>query len=160
MRCLGSRLAVPPPEPAAATVHAAFEALAGHDVEALLGCLHPEVEVVPAAGGPDLGDRGRGVCGHDGVRRWFAEVIERWPFYRATLLEARPYGADDVVAEGTLVVNPPRGAGFGSFAGWIFSFDGGRIRRAEAFLSRAALADALTARSASAQALCSRIPES
>jgi ketosteroid isomerase-like protein len=127
-------------------IGAAFEALAAHDVEAALRCFDPEVVVEPARGGPPLGRTERPLEGRDAVRAWFTKVTADWTFFRATLLEAREYAPGVVVAEGTLVANPPQGAGFGSFCAWIFTFSGGCVQRMETFLSREALADALTSR--------------
>ena len=60
---------------------AATARLAAGDIEGFLAFVDPEVEFVPLLAGVEGGV----YRGHDGVRRWFADVEDAWEGYRPVL---------------------------------------------------------------------------
>ncbi len=125
------------------TVQAAFDAFAQRDLDALLEVVDPDMVVEPVTPVRRISRSGR-YHGHQGVRRFFAEAVSDWAFYRVTPLESRRLAPGLVAVEGTVVVSDSAG-GLGSFAGWVFAVAGGRITRLETFLTREAFAGRLAA---------------
>jgi hypothetical protein len=54
-----------------------FQAFARREVEAALACMHPEIEFVPGGTNRVLGRSGS-YHGHEGMRRYFADVEAAW----------------------------------------------------------------------------------
>jgi ketosteroid isomerase-like protein len=127
----------------AQTVQAAFDAFAERDLERLLEVVHPDLVAEPVTPVRRVSRRGR-YHGHQGVRRFFAEAVADWAFYRVTPLESRRLAPGLVAVEGTVVVSDSAG-GLGTFAGWVFTVADGRITRLETFLTREAFAERLAA---------------
>jgi ketosteroid isomerase-like protein len=65
----------------------AFQAFADRDLDALLAILDDDVEAVPILAGMEGGYRG-----HDGVSRWWANLLGTFPDFSATLVEVRDLG--------------------------------------------------------------------
>ena len=86
---------------AEATIRALYDAFARRDVEAALSLTHPEVEFWPQ-GTAERAQRADPYCGHDGLRRYFADVAEHWESLRVEPGDFRVAGAG-VVAFGTAV---------------------------------------------------------
>jgi ketosteroid isomerase-like protein len=63
----------------------AFEAFNARDVDSMLELLDTDVEVLSLMTEAD----GSSYCGHEGVRRWFEDVIDVFPDARPELCEMR-----------------------------------------------------------------------
>ena len=81
----------------------AFQAFNERDIDAVLAGLHDEVEAFPRLAAVEGGYRG-----HDGVRRWWAQLLGVFPDFQAEILEVRDLG------EFILVALHLRGRGSGS----------------------------------------------
>ena len=81
----------------------AFQAFNERDIDAVLAGLHDEVEAFPRLAAVE-----GGYSGHDGVRRWWAELLGAFPDFQVEVLEVRDLG-DFIVAALQL-----RGRGSGS----------------------------------------------
>jgi ketosteroid isomerase-like protein len=125
------------------TVLAAFDAFAERDLDRLLEVVDADMEVTPVTPVRRVSRPGR-YRGHEGLRRFFAEAISDWAFYRVTPLESRQIAPGVVAVEGTVVVSDREG-GLGTFAGWVFTVAEGRITRLETYLTRDAFAERLAA---------------
>jgi ketosteroid isomerase-like protein len=125
------------------TVLAAFDAFAERDLDRLLDVVDANVEATPVRPVRRVSRPGR-YQGHEGVRRFYAEAVSDWAFYRVTPLESRQIAPGLVAVEGTVVVSDREG-GLGTFAGWVFTVADGRITRLETYLTREAFAERLAA---------------
>jgi ketosteroid isomerase-like protein len=65
----------------------AFQAFNRRDLDAVLASLHAEVEAFPRLAAVEGGYRG-----HDGVRRWWAELLRAFPDFHVQILEMRDLG--------------------------------------------------------------------
>ncbi len=65
----------------------AFQAFNDRDLDAVLAGLHHDVEAFPRLAAVEGGYRG-----HDGVRRWWAELLGAFPDFHVELLELRDLG--------------------------------------------------------------------
>ena len=65
----------------------AFQAFNDRDLDALLAGLHEEVEAFPRLAALEGGYRG-----HDGVRRWWTQLIGTFPDFHVEVLEVRDLG--------------------------------------------------------------------
>jgi ketosteroid isomerase-like protein len=81
----------------------AVQAFEDRDLDALLAVLDEEVEAFPILAGMD-----GGYHGHDGIRRWWDDLLGTFPDFRAELVELRDHG-DSIIA-----VMRTRGHGAGS----------------------------------------------
>ena len=71
----------------------AFQAFNDRDLDALLAGLHDEVEAFPLLAAVESGYRG-----HDGVRRWWAQLLGTFPDFQVEILEVRDLGEFVLVA--------------------------------------------------------------
>ena len=122
----------------AALIRRGLDAFAERDLEAWLGCFHPEVEVLEDPAIPDAGS----YRGHDGLRQWLHVMERNWDHFVVTG-EAFVEHEDDVV---TLVSVSGRGRASqieieGRF-GSIFTVREGQVVRWRIF---AAWSDAMAA---------------
>lgn len=69
-------------------IHRAFDAFNARDVDGILRGLDPDVRWGPPIGGPG-GTRYRG---HEGVRRWLAELADVWADARMDIEEIQALG--------------------------------------------------------------------
>jgi ketosteroid isomerase-like protein len=81
----------------------AVQAFEDRDLDALLAVLDEDVEAFPILAGMD-----GGYHGHDGIRRWWANLLDTFPDFGVEVLEVREIGGATVAALGT------RGRGVGS----------------------------------------------
>jgi ketosteroid isomerase-like protein len=65
----------------------AFEAFNDRDLEAVLVGLHDDVQAFPRLAAVEGGYRG-----HEGVRRWWAQLLDAFPDFHAEILEVRDHG--------------------------------------------------------------------
>ena len=70
------------------TIHTAYEAWSGRDIDALLTVVHPDAEARPILGA----NIGTSVYhGHDGLRAWFRDLHQEWEAFetRVARIEER-----------------------------------------------------------------------
>jgi ketosteroid isomerase-like protein len=65
----------------------AFQAFNDRDLDAVLAGLHDEVEAFPRLAAVEGGYRR-----HDGVRRWWAQLLRTFPDFHVEILEVRDVG--------------------------------------------------------------------
>jgi ketosteroid isomerase-like protein len=65
----------------------AFQAFNDRDLDAVLAGLDQEVEAFPRLAAVEGGYRG-----HDGVRRWWAQLLDAFPDFHVEILEVRDLG--------------------------------------------------------------------
>jgi len=125
----GSRTVTAPPSQAVVTY--LVETFNARDIDGMLACLHPEVELHPLK----LGWRSGVYHGHDAVRRWFAEFTRLGLDYLIELEDVRVQGEGEVIALGSV------GVGHGAIApfGAVHRLAGGLIVAARQYLSDAEL---------------------
>jgi ketosteroid isomerase-like protein len=115
-------------------VRQALAAYARGDIEEGLSYLHPEGELHSAVIG---NAEGKVFRGHDGIRRWFAELGETFEEMTTELTEYRDLG-DRVVAFGHIHARGREsGLELDSPTGWVMTLRDGKVLKAEGFLSRA-----------------------
>lgn len=71
----------------------AFQAFNDRDLDTVLAGLHDDVEVFPRIAAVEGGYRG-----HDGVRRWWAQLLGAFPDFHVEILEVRDLGEFMVLA--------------------------------------------------------------
>src|SRR3954447_3144880 len=69
--------------------HRAFEAINGRDIDAMLAFSDPDIEISPLILKLEGGDSYRG---HEGVRRWWEDLLGVFPDYRIEADEVRDLG--------------------------------------------------------------------
>jgi ketosteroid isomerase-like protein len=115
-------------------VRRSMEAINRGDVEAALSYTDSDGELHSAIIG---GTEGNVYRGHDGLRRWYADVMETFEELGTEFTEYRDLG-DRIVAFGHIRA---RGRGSGleidSPTGWVFTLRRGKVVRAEGFLDPA-----------------------
>jgi ketosteroid isomerase-like protein len=108
------------------TIHAGLAALNRRDVEAMLGTLRPDVELVPARAVLE----GSVYRGHDGLRRWLDDMREDWDEFRIDSYEARALDERRVLVVGSFHA---RGRSSGVMldqpAAWVCEMDAGKVAR-------------------------------
>jgi ketosteroid isomerase-like protein len=110
-----------------------MKAYADGDIEEMLLHLDPDGELHSAIIG---GAEGNVYRGHDGIRRWFAEVTDSFEDLRTELTEFRDLG-DRVLAFGHMYARGREsGVELDSPTGWLFAVRHGKLAKAEGFLSR------------------------
>ena len=71
----------------------AFQAFNDRDLDAVLATLHDDVEAFPRLAAVEGGYRG-----HDGVRRWWAQLLDAFADFHVEILEVRDLGEFMVLA--------------------------------------------------------------
>jgi ketosteroid isomerase-like protein len=71
----------------------AFQAFNDRDFDAVLEGLHEDVEAFPRLAAVEGGYRG-----HDGIRRWWAQLLDAFPDFHVEILEVRDLGEFMVLA--------------------------------------------------------------
>jgi ketosteroid isomerase-like protein len=74
-------------------VRRAIQAINDRDLDALLAVMHKEVEAAPLLAAME----GR-YHGHDGIRRWWASLLDTFPDFRIEVLQVREIGEATVAA--------------------------------------------------------------
>ena len=108
------------------TVRRLLDAFASRDLEAIIAENHPDVEIIALRSGIE-----GPYLGHDGLRRWGAELIEQAPDFVMHIEEVRDCG------DRVLVVGRQRGTvsgvPFDHVLATVFEFEAGKVSRMEAF---------------------------
>jgi ketosteroid isomerase-like protein len=87
-------------------VYRAFDAVNRRDIDGFLALMSPEIVFIPRLVSVEGGE----LRGHDGVREWWASILDAFPDFEATVLEAR-------AVDGTTISRMMyRGSGGGSSA--------------------------------------------
>ena len=71
----------------------AFQAFNDRDLDVLLAGLHDEVEAFPRLAAVEGGYRG-----HEGIRRWWAQLLGTFPDFQVEILEVRDLGESVLLA--------------------------------------------------------------
>ena len=71
----------------------AFQAFNDRDLDAVLAGLHDDVEAYPRLAAVEGGYRG-----HDGIRRWWAQLLSTFPDFHVEILELRDLGEFMILA--------------------------------------------------------------
>jgi len=111
------------------------------DVDAWLGLMHPDVELVPITARME----GTVYRGHDEIRRWLREFDEDWELFRTTPLEFQDLG-DHFLVLGTWDARArTSGVRLDAQPGaWVAAVRDGKITRQETFTNRAEALEALS----------------
>jgi ketosteroid isomerase-like protein len=121
-------------------VREATDAFNRQDPDALVACLHHDVEWEAQSGIPGIPGVYHGLAE---VREWFEEFLEVWESFHAEVAETTETGDGRVVVEFMVTA---RGGGSGvetQLRVWtIFSFANGKIARRQAFWTRAEVLEA------------------
>jgi ketosteroid isomerase-like protein len=67
--------------------HQAVDAFNRRDLEAFLALTDPDATAVPRLAGME-----GSYHGHEGIRRWWQNLLDAWPDYRAEIVEVRDFG--------------------------------------------------------------------
>ena len=116
----------------------AISAYNGRDVEAMVEAFHPECEWFPFTAKVEGNEA---YHGHDGIRRWWANLDATFPEREASVDEVRETG-DAVVALGRLRARFRSGLSLDTEAGWFVRFRDGLVVWGRAYQSHADALDA------------------
>jgi ketosteroid isomerase-like protein len=115
-------------------VRKSVDAVNRGDIEEVLAFIDADAEYHSAIIG---GAEGNLYRGHDGFRKWFAESTASFEQLDTELTEFRAVD-DRVIAFGRIYARGREsGVELDSETGWVFTVRGGKIVKAEGFLSRA-----------------------
>jgi ketosteroid isomerase-like protein len=125
------------------TIQKGIAALNRGDVEGIAATLDPDVELVPLRAVLD----GSIYKGHEGMRRWLADMSEDWAEFELELDEVRELEPGPVLVRATMRLRGrTSGVALDAPAAWLCDMREGRVARIRFFAdSDAALAAAGTA---------------
>ena len=110
-------------------IRAGVEALNRGDVDGLAEALDPDVELVPLRAVLD----GTVYRGHEGMRRWLADMGEDWSRFELDLQEVRELEGGQVLVRATMRLRGKSGVALDSSAAWLCELRGGRVSRIQFF---------------------------
>jgi ketosteroid isomerase-like protein len=110
-------------------IRAGVEALNRGDVGGLEAALDPDVELVPLRAVLD----GTVYRGHEGMRRWLADIGEDWTRYELQLAALKELKSGQVLVEATMRLRGRSGVAVDSPAAWLCELRGGRVSRIRFF---------------------------
>ena len=110
-------------------IRAGVEALNRGDVGGLEAALDPDVELVPLRAVLD----GTVYRGHEGMRRWLADIGEDWTRYELQLAALKELKSGQVLVEATMRLRGRSGVAVDSPAAWLCEVRGGRVSRIRFF---------------------------
>ena len=110
-------------------IRAGVAALNRGDVGGLEAALDPDVELVPLRAVLD----GTVYRGHEGMRRWLADIGEDWTTYELQLGALRELKGGQVLVEATMRLRGRSGVAVDSPAAWLCELQGGRVSRIRFF---------------------------
>jgi len=99
------------------------------DVDGLAEALDPDVELVPLRAVLD----GTVYRGHEGMRRWLADMGEDWTRFELDLQEVRELEGGQVLVRATMRLRGKSGVALDSPAAWLCELRGGRVSRIQFF---------------------------
>ena len=110
-------------------IRVGVEALNRGDVDGLAEALDPDVELVPLRAVLD----GTVYRGHEGMRRWLADMGEDWTRFELDLQEVRELEGGQVLVRATMRLRGKSGVALDSSAAWLCELRGGRVSRIQFF---------------------------
>jgi len=110
-------------------IRAGVESLNRGDVDGLAEALDPDVELVPLRAVLD----GTVYRGHEGMRRWLADMGEDWTRFELDLQEVRELEGGQVLVQATMRLRGKSGVALDSSAAWLCELRGGRVSRIQFF---------------------------
>jgi ketosteroid isomerase-like protein len=116
----------------AETVMRGIEAYNAGDVEGMLEYTDPEITMVPVKALLEGGE----YRGHDGVRKFLADMDEDWKSRRIEVEEIRDAGEDAVLVLGTYNVTGRSGTEVSYPLAWHSRFRDGKLWRMQAYSDR------------------------
>jgi ketosteroid isomerase-like protein len=120
-------------------IRAGVAALNRGDVDGVAAALDPDVELVPLRAVLD----GTVYKGHEGMRRWLADIGEDWTTYEIHLATLTELTMGQVLVEATMRLRGHSGVAVDSPAAWLCELRAGRVSRIRFFTdAESALADA------------------
>jgi ketosteroid isomerase-like protein len=110
-------------------VRRAFQRFGARDAEGLVALMHADGEIYPYA----IDERrGEGYRGHDGVRRYVADVTGIFESFNVDIDELRDVGDGVVLADGRIRGKTLDGMEIDMAAAWLWTVREGRVARMEA----------------------------
>jgi len=110
-------------------IRAGVQALNRGDVDGLAEALDPDVELVPLRAVLD----GTVYRGHEGMRRWLADMGDDWTRFELDLQEVRELKGGQVLVRATMSLRGKSGVALDSPAAWLCELRGGRVSRIQFF---------------------------
>jgi len=110
-------------------IRVGVEALNRGDVDGLAEALDPDVELIPLRAVLD----GTVYRGHEGMRRWLADMGEDWTRFELDLQEVRELEGGQVLVRATMRLRGKSGVALDSSAAWLCELRGGRVSRIQFF---------------------------
>jgi ketosteroid isomerase-like protein len=110
-------------------IRAGVAALNRGDVDGVANALDPDVELVPLRAVLD----GTVYRGHDGMRRWLADMGEDWTRFELDLQGMRQLKEGQVLVQATMSLRGKSGVALDSAAAWLCELRGGRVSRIQFF---------------------------
>jgi hypothetical protein len=124
------------------TIQEGVAALNRGDLDGMVAALDPDVELVPLRAALD----GSVYRGHEGLRRWMADMTEDWTEFELELDEVRELGSGRLLVQATFRLRGRSGVALDFPAAWLCDMRHGRIGRIRFYAdSAAALAAAESA---------------
>lgn len=125
-----STLAGPAGATASDAVARLFEAFSRHELTDALALLHPEVVFQPMTA--EVTQAGEPYCGHEGIRRYAADVEAQWDELTLHPTQIRAAGKA-VVALGLVSGSGRAGSFQNAPTTWVFKFKDGLVAHAQIF---------------------------
>lgn len=110
-------------------IRVGVDALNRGDVDGLEDALDPDVELVPLRAMLD----GTVYKGHEGMRRWLADMGEDWTRFELDLQEVRELKGGQVLVQATMSLRGRSGVALDSPAAWLCELRRGRVSRIQFF---------------------------
>lgn len=110
-------------------IRAGVAALNRGDVDGVANALDPDVELVPLRAVLD----GTVYRGHDGMRRWLADMGEDWTRFELHLQEIRELTGGQVLVQARMSLRGKSGVALDSPAAWLCELRAGRVSRIQFF---------------------------
>lgn len=127
------------PTEAEARVHRFADAVTRRDAEAAVAECHEDVEFFSALASLE----GRAYVGHDGIRRYFDEVVGAWDEWRVELHRVEETADGRLAVAMTMHVRGRQsGAEVAQGLGHIWDLEDGKLRRCKAFATGEAALEA------------------
>jgi ketosteroid isomerase-like protein len=119
----------------AETIRKGIAALNRGDADGIAALLTPDVELLPLSAAVD----GTVYRGHEGMRRWLAELSEDWDEYVLTLEEVEEVAPGRVLVQAAISMRGrASGVTMDSAAAWACEMRGGKVARIQFFTDPAA----------------------
>ena len=112
------------------TIRRGVEALNRGDVDGMAATMDPDVELVPLRAVLD----GTSYHGHEGLRRWIADMAEDWTKFELTLDEVQELGPGRLLVQATMRLRGrSSGVALDSPAAWLCDLRDAKVVRIQFF---------------------------